>query len=87
MEKEKKVLKKSLPMLQVAKQEKGKIITDENKEESNISFKVYKRYQQLSGGWIAFTVIIILMIIFTLLKLLADYWVGAWAKSLSNGKD
>ena len=44
LEKEKKVLKKSLPMLQVTKQEKGKIITDENKEESNISFKVYKRY-------------------------------------------
>lgn len=88
LEKEKKVLKKSLDILKDEdKKEKGKIIMDENKEETRVGLKVYKKYFALSGGPYIYGLILLMMCAFTAFKLLADYWIGAWAKSLSSGKN
>lgn len=76
LEKEKKVIKKTLDILSKSTAKEGKMIKDENTEETRVGFRVYKRYQELSGGWIVFAVIIIIMILFTGLKLVADYWIG-----------
>lgn len=60
------------------------MIKDENLEETRVGLGVYKKYQELSGGWLVFGIIMIIMVVFTGLKMMGDYWIGLWAKSLSS---
>jgi ABC-type multidrug transport system fused ATPase/permease subunit len=83
LDSERKEIKKTLPFLQQS-QEGKKLITDENKEEARVGLKVYKKYQQLNGGWWVFALIILMMIVFIVFKMLGDYWIGLWAKSMKG---
>lgn len=59
----------------------GKIIEDENKEETKVELKVYLAYLKYYGGWRMIFLSQASMVLFLTFKIMNDYWVGNWAIS------
>ena len=59
--------------------EKGKMIEDENIEETKVEWKVYKQYIKYAGGWFIYLLPHICIVIFVTTKMIGDLYVGYWA--------
>lgn len=57
----------------------GKMIEDENLEETRVGLPVYRQYLKYLGGWKFIVFSQGAMIGFTVFKILNDYQVGSWA--------
>mmetsp|Transcript_14745 Transcript_14745/g.10646 ORF Transcript_14745/g.10646 Transcript_14745/m.10646 type:complete len:224 (+) Transcript_14745:1231-1902(+) len=57
------------------------MIEDENKEETKVEFRVYKEYFEYLGKWKFVATTQGSLILFSIFKILSDYWVGSWAYS------
>lgn len=59
--------------------ENNKIITDENAEETKVTWAIYKKYQEYNGGCKQFFLVNLSNVLFIVCKTLGDYLVGNWA--------
>ena len=57
------------------------MISDENREEANVTFAVYKKFFNQLGGVKTLVSQTILMILLTVAKVYCDYLFGEWAQS------
>jgi ABC-type multidrug transport system fused ATPase/permease subunit len=66
---------------------RGKMMTDENLEDSRVGLDGYKRFLGYLGGWRFIILSQLSMIGFSVFKILSDYQVGHWATSPEQSKD
>ncbi|CDW72862.1 canalicular multispecific organic anion transporter 1 [Stylonychia lemnae] len=62
-------------------EQKGKIISDENIEETKVGSGVYRKYVNYLGGWKIVVLLLFIFVIFTVARILADLQIGNWASS------
>ena len=63
------------------KENDGKMIADENLEETRVGMPVYKQYLKYLGGAKFIILSQLSMTMFTVFKILNDYQVGNWASA------
>lgn len=61
--------------------EKGRMMSDENEEDSRVGLPVYKQYLKYLSGWRFIVLSQLSMIGFITFKMLSDYQIGNWATS------
>ena len=61
--------------------EKGRMMSDENEEDSRVGLPVYKQYLKYLSGWRFVVLSQLSMIGFITFKMLSDYQIGNWATS------
>lgn len=61
--------------------EKGRMMSDENEEDSRVGLPVYKQYLKYLSGWRFIVLSQLSMIGFITFKMLNDYQIGNWATS------
>lgn len=71
-------------MFTKSNEEKGKMIQDENLEETVVGLEVPRKYLKYFGGWKFLVTIIFIFCSFIAVKILGDYQVGNWADSLEQ---
>ncbi len=59
----------------------GKMMSDENQEDSRVGLESYKQFIKYLGGWKFIVALQLTMVGFTCFKILSDYQVGNWAAS------
>lgn len=64
--------------------DKGKIISEEDQEQSGVSCDVYKRYVSALGGVKFVSLFSFIMASWTFSGIAADWWLGIWAQERSN---
>jgi ABC-type multidrug transport system fused ATPase/permease subunit len=64
----------------------GKMMSDENLEDSRVGLDSYKVFLNYLGGWKFIVLTQVAMIGFTSFKILSDYQVGNWAASPDQSK-
>jgi hypothetical protein len=64
----------------------GKMMSDENLEDSRVGLDSYKVFLNYLGGWKFIVLTQAAMIGFTSFKILSDYQVGNWAASPDQSK-
>eukprot|EP00347_Sterkiella_histriomuscorum_P019725 403340529 len=70
---------RSFSMTSLSSANQGKMIQDENIEETKVGFDVPLRYLKYFGGWKVFITLMFIFVGFTSVKILSDYQVGNWA--------
>lgn len=63
------------------KEDKGKMIEDENIEETIVGLEVPKKFLKYYGGWKFLFIVTFIFCCFITVKILGDYQVGNWANS------
>jgi hypothetical protein len=65
----------------VATPKDGKMMSDENQEDSRVGLESYKQFIKYLGGLKFIVALQLTMVGFTCFKILSDYQVGNWAAS------
>ncbi|CDW88725.1 UNKNOWN [Stylonychia lemnae] len=68
----KKKQSRSFSFTTLTDEQKGKIISDENIEETKVGFGVVRKYVQYLGGWKIVVLLFFIFVIFTVVRVLAD---------------
>ena len=71
-------------MISNSSQSDGKMIQDENIEETRVGKEVPLHFLKYFGGWKVIVLVIIIFCCFSTARILGEYQVGNWATSIEQ---